>query len=175
MMKLIRLLIITAELILCYILQSSVFLYFPVNGIISDLMMIVVVSSAFLCGSKTGAFVGFTAGLIVDIMGQDAIGFCAAIYMLCGFLCGYLNHIYHRDDNVTPVILTGISELVFLNIYYVFEFLVRGRKEYSFYLTEIMIPRIVFTILTSVVLYKLCQLSVYWTFILESKHKKQSM
>ena len=51
-MFIIRFLIIIAELIICYVLQGSVWSSFNVNYAVPDMLMVVVVAVAYMKGSK---------------------------------------------------------------------------------------------------------------------------
>lgn len=162
-MFIIRCIIIFAELILCYVLQSSVWISLSLNQAVPDLMMIIVVAVAYIRGSNSGIFYGFIAGLIHDMTYGSHLGYFALIYMLCGFLAGLAHRLYRRDDNITPLALTAVCLLISQSVHYVISYMLRGRCEYSFYFTNIILPKLVFTILIAAILYKLFQLSICWS------------
>lgn len=51
-MKIVRFLIILIELIICYILQSSVFINLSFVAVIPDLVMVIVVTMAYMRGDR---------------------------------------------------------------------------------------------------------------------------
>ena len=168
-MGIIRFLIIIFELIFCDVLQSSVCCNFTLKHTMPDLMMIIVVTVAYLKGSNAGILYGFCAGMILDLTYGTHLGFGALLYLLAGFLAGLFHKFYRKDDNITPLLLIAACLFLQLNVYYITEFVIQGKAEYSFYLMNIMLPKIVYTVLVGSVLYKLCQLSIYWSIHLEER------
>lgn len=151
----IRILVIGIELIICFLLQSSVFPHFELAGVVPDFLMILVVTTAYTRGVIPGLFTGLFAGLLVDFCIGDLIGLYGLLYMIIGFLCGYSNKFYDRDDYIIPLVLTGISEFVYCFLYYIFEFLLRGRLNVGFYMYHVILPRVIYTVFIGVLLYKL--------------------
>ncbi len=172
-MFIVRFIIILAELILCYVFQSSVCGVLTLNDTIPDLLIIIVVAIAYIKGCNAGILYGFCAGLILDLMSGTHLGYFALIYLLCGFLSGLFHKIYRKDDNITPLLLISASVLISQSIYYITEFLVKGRFAYHFYLSGIILPKLVYTVLIAAVLYKLCQISILWTVRLEEQKKSE--
>ena len=89
-----RIITLAILIILCYILQVSVFSYFKLAGIIPNIMLILVVSFALMRGQIEGLLLGFFTGLLIDIMAGDALGFYALLYMLIGYTNGLLCKIF---------------------------------------------------------------------------------
>lgn len=171
-MRMIRFLIIIVELIVCYVLQSSVGGRFTLNHTVPDLMMVIVVTVAYLKGSNAGILYGFCAGIILDLTYGTHLGFGALLYLFAGFLSGLFHKFYRKDDNLTPLLLIAACVFMQLNVYYITDFVIQGKSEYGFYLINIMFPKMVYTVLVGAVLYKLCQLSIYWSIRLEERNLK---
>jgi rod shape-determining protein MreD len=102
-----------------------------------------------------GLLVGFFSGLLVDFCFGNVIGMCALIYMFIGYINGYSNKIFDMNDMTVPIIIIGVSEFVYFFLYYVFEFLLRGKLAFFFYFTRIGLPEIIYTVFISIFLYKL--------------------
>ena len=62
-------------LIVCFILQTTVFKVLAVAGISPNLLIIVTAAFGFMRGRKEGMFVGFFAGLLIDLFYGTYIGF----------------------------------------------------------------------------------------------------
>lgn len=142
-------------IILCFLLQSTFFQALALADVVPNLLLIITVASGYLRGRKEGIIIGLLCGFIIDFMYGDVIGVCALIYMLIGYLNGIVNMLFFRDVLTIPIILIGISDLVYSFLYYVFEFLLRGRLNLFFYFRRIMIPELVYTVLVSIILYRL--------------------
>ena len=168
-MFIVRFIIIVAELILCYVFQSSVCGVLTLNDAVPDLLMIIVVSASYIKGCNAGIVYGFCAGFILDLTYGTHLGYFALIYLFCGFLTGLFHRFYRKDDNITPLLLITAGVFLCQSIYYVTEFLIKGRFAYHLYFTGIIMPKLVYTILIAAVLYKLCQISILWTVRLEEQ------
>jgi len=151
----IRILVYLIEIIVCFVLQSSMFHYISLVNVMPNLLIILVVSHAYMRGRMTGLLMGFFSGLLVDIFYGNIIGLYALIFMLIGYVMGYVNKVYSPDDYTFPIFMVAISSFLYDFFYYVFEFLLRGRLNFVYYLRRIMLPEILYTVLVSVFLYKL--------------------
>ena len=58
----IRCIVVFIEIIFSYLLQSAVFPYFELAGVVPDVLLILVVSTAFLKGRTQGFLPGFSPG-----------------------------------------------------------------------------------------------------------------
>lgn len=165
----VRFIIIIAELLACYILQTSVLTGLSINNVVPDLLMIVVVAIAYIKGSNAGIIYGFFAGILMDLTYGNLLGYFALIYMFCGFFCGVAQRFYRKDDNITPLILCASSIFLSQSVLYVTEFMLRGRLEYGFYFVNIILPKMIYTVLAATLLYKLIQLSILWSIRYEKR------
>lgn len=150
-----RVIVYLLEIIILFVLQTSTFHYFGLADIMPNLLLILVVSSAYMRGRMTGLAIGFFSGLLIDLVYGDIIGIYAFIYMIIGYLMGYTNKIYSNDDYTFPIIFVAVSDFVYGFFYYIFEFLLRGRLNLLFYMRRIILPEIIYTVAVSVFLYKL--------------------
>lgn len=98
---------------------------------------------------------GFLCGFIIDCAFSETVGLFALFYLVIGYLAGFANKIYDENDNTLPLILTGVAELVYNIMYFIVFYMLNGKLNFGFYLYRFMIPRIIYTVLISIVLYKL--------------------
>jgi len=150
-----RYIIVTIEIIICFILQTTVFQWIALANVVPNLLLILTVSIAFMRGRNEGLAVGFFCGLLVDLCFGNLIGLYALIYMTIGFLNGYSHKIFVKEDLTIPIVLVAISELIYFFLYYILEFLLRGKLDILYYLIRIGLPEIIYTVLISIVMYKL--------------------
>ena len=54
-------------IIMCFLLQTTVFQWINLGGIVPNLMIILTASFGFMRGERTGLLFGFFCGLLVDI------------------------------------------------------------------------------------------------------------
>ena len=151
-----RLLVYLIEIILLFVIQSAGFHYFQLANIMPNLLLILVISTAYMRGRFSGMMLGFFCGILIDLMfGSYIIGLYALLYLLLGYLMGFTHRFYSNDDYTLPIVLVGIGDLMYGFFYYVFEFLLRGRLDFLYYLRRFILPEIIYTIAASVLLYKL--------------------
>jgi rod shape-determining protein MreD len=150
-----RLIVYILEILICFILQSSMFHYIQLADVMPNILLILVVSYAYMRGKTTGLLLGLFSGLLVDLMFGNLIGIYGLLYLLIGYLAGFTNKIYSSDDFTLPVVFIAISDLIYGFFYYVLEFLLRGRLNFLYYLRRIILPEIIYTVAVSIFLYKL--------------------
>lgn len=151
-----RLIVYILEIIICFVLQSAMYQYCSLADIMPNLLLIVIVSAAYMRGQTTGLLLGAFGGLLVDLIyGSYVIGVYALLYMLLGYFVGYMHRFYSNDDYTLPLIIIAVSDLIYGFFYYMVEFLLRGRLNILFYLRRMILPEIIYTVAVAVVLYKL--------------------
>lgn len=148
-----RKIVITVMILICFLLQSTVFKALSFASISPNLMVVLVSSFGFMRGKREGMFIGFFSGLIIDIFFGNVLGFYALIYMYIGFLNGFFRRIFFPEDIKLPLILISVSDLACNMIVYFVLFLFRGKLELGFYMMHVVIPELVYTLLVTVVLY----------------------
>lgn len=78
---------IAAMILACFILQSTVFQAFAIGSIVPNLLLILTVSFGFMRGKKTGLWIGFFSGILMDTFLWISAGILWAdlpVYRLCG-------------------------------------------------------------------------------------------
>lgn len=152
-----RYLIVFLWMIICFLLQTTLFKHLALADVVPNFLLILTVSISYICGQKSGMLCGFLCGLLIDMMYGDLLGINALIFMLLGFLNGFVNYIYEEEDFTFPVLITAASDLVYNFLFYIISFSLRSRLGLGFYFRRIMLPELVYTLLLSVFLYRLIQ------------------
>jgi len=150
-----RVIVYFIEIIICFVLQSSLYQFFNLANVMPNLLLILVVSTAYMRGRVSGLVIGFFSGLLLDIMFGNLFGLYALFLMMIGYLVGYAYKIYSKDDYALPLLLIAIANFVYQFLYYIFEFLLRGKLDFLFYMRTIIIPEIIYSVAVATVMYKL--------------------
>jgi len=140
-------------IIICFLLQSTVFRSLSFAGIVPNLLIILTSSFGFMRGENEGLAIGFFSGLLCDIFFGDVLGFYALIMMYIGFLNGKFNRVFFPEDIKLPLVLIIISDLSYSMTCYVLLFLLQGKFNFIFYFTNVILPEAVYTILITCILY----------------------
>ena len=151
----IRILAVLIEAVILYVLQATVFTSVALAGVVPNLLLILVVSVAFMRGRIPAMLTGIVCGFMIDCTYSSFLGLFALIYMFIGYLAGLTHRIYDENDYTLPLILVGVSELLYNLIYYLFFYLLQGKLNVGFYIVRFMFPRVIYTVLISILLYKL--------------------
>lgn len=124
-------------------------------GISPNLLIVIVSSVGFMRGKTEGMLMGFFSGLLIDLCYGDMLGFYALIYMYIGYVNGFFQSIFYEEDLKLPMILITVSDFVYGIIIYFFLFALRNRTDIFYYLLHIIIPEVVYTVVVTIVLYRL--------------------
>lgn len=148
-----RKIVIAVIIIVCFLLQCTVFRALEIASVTPNLMIVVTASFGFMRGQKEGLFVGFFCGLLLDFLSGGGLGFYALIYMFAGFLNGFFKRIFFPDEVRLPVILIALSDFGCNLVIYFILFWFRGRFEFGYYLLHIILPELVYTMVVAILLY----------------------
>lgn len=149
----VRLIVTLIELIFCFLLQTSLFSFLRISGVVPNCLLILVITVAYTKGQNHAMVTGFFAGMLLDLCFSETVGFCAILYMVVAFLAGYANKIYYERDYFIPGALILAGEFVYSFLYYILFFLLRGKLELHTYFIYTILPRMLYTILAALLLY----------------------
>jgi len=148
-----RRVVVTVLIIICFVLQCSVFSNLAFAGIIPNLLIILTSSFGFMRGEKEGLVIGFFCGLLNDIFFGSFLGFYALVLMYIGFLNGKFSRTFYPEDIKLPLALIITSDLSYGMICYALTFMLRGRLEFTYYFTWIILPETLYTTIMTLFLY----------------------
>ena len=142
-------------IVAAFLLQSTVFSRLAFADVRPNIMIVVTASFGFMRGEKGGMAVGFASGLLIDLFWGGMLGFYTLIYTVIGYLNGTFHRMFFDDDIKFPLILIGISDLIYSFIGYLCLFMLQGKFIFSYFLGHVMLPELVYTILVTLVLYQM--------------------
>lgn len=148
-----RKIVVTVFIIVCFVLQCSVFGSLALAGIIPNLMIILTSSFGFMRGEREGLLIGFFCGLLSDVFFGGFLGFYALLLMYIGFLNGKFCKIFYPEDIKLPLALIVVSDLSYGIICYILTFMLRSRFAFSYYFLHIILPEALYTIVVTLFLY----------------------
>jgi len=105
-----RPLAVTAILIVALAIQSTLLTRVTILGVIPQLLFVVIVCLAYLEGEVMGVVVGFTGGLLQDLLLPESImGLTALVYTLVGYGVGTVRSYVPSQSVWTPVITVAFA------------------------------------------------------------------
>lgn len=87
-MRIRRKLVYLLVILVCFILQTTVFQGLAIGSIVPNLLLIVTISFGFMRGKVAGMWTGFLCGILKDIFYGNLLGFYALIYLCIGYGAG---------------------------------------------------------------------------------------
>ena len=126
-------------IVICFLLQTTVFKGLAFGGIVPNLLIVLTASFGFMRGESTGLLIGFFSGLLADIFFGNVLGLNAMIYMYIGYTNGKFNRLFFPDDIKLPLLLIFLSDLAYGLLYYITLFLMRSRFQIDFYFLRSLI------------------------------------
>ncbi len=142
-------------ILLLFLLQSSFFCYLKLADVVPNLLIILTVSVALMDGRMEGCIVGFLCGLLIDINYGSLPGLYALGFLLTGYLAGFFNRIYYREDITLPILIIAGGDIFYGLYMFITGFLSRGRTDFLFYLRRIILPETAYTLIIAIFLYRL--------------------
>ena len=161
------------SIIISFILQTTVLRYVDLGGIVPNLLIIMTAGFAFMRGDKSGIWVGFFCGILVDVFFGTYLGFYALIYMYLGFIVGKFNKIFYPENVLLPLALIISSDFLFGFICYCLLFMFRNKFDLHYYMMSVIIPEMVYTTLAALFVYPiLVRMNTYLEEVEERSAKK---
>lgn len=142
-------------ILICFILQTTLFKSLAFASIAPNILLIYTVSMGFMQGKKEGLLVGFFSGLLIDVFYGDLFGFYALIYMYMGYFSGFFCKIYFDEDIKVPMLLVAGNDLLYSFFVYFTRFMLRGRINLLSYFQSVIMPELVYTVLITIILYRI--------------------
>lgn len=163
--------IVALFVIVSFILQCSVFGHIAFAGIIPNMMIVLTASFGFMRGEKEGLVIGFFCGLLNDIFFGNFLGFYALVLMYIGYLNGKFSRIFYPEDIKLPLALIVTSDLSYGMLCYILLFMLRGKFQFVYYFSHVILPEVLYTIVVTLFL---CPLVLKVNEKLEAREKRRA-
>ena len=164
-----RFLLNVVLMILAFTVQNCVFPLIPFLTATPNLLLILTFSFGFIYGKEAGLLYGLFAGILLDLFYSGPFGFYTLLFINIGYFNGICTQYYYEDYINLPLVMSLVNELIYNLYIYVFRFLIRGRLNILYYLRELMIPEIIFTVVTTLFLYRLILFINRWLKRMENR------
>lgn len=159
--------------IACFVLQTSVFSLIDFAGVTPNILLILTVTTAIIRGSGEGLTMGFFCGLLNDIFFGEILGFNALLLLYTGYVCGVFRKIYYPENFVLPLTIISAGDFVYAFFSYVFLFLMRTRLNIAFYMSHVIIPEVIYTLIAALLVYPVLLRVYLWLSDVEQRSAKK--
>ncbi len=127
-------------MVLAFTVQTCVFPMIPFLSASPNLLLILTFSFA---------------GLLLDLFYSGPFGFYMLVFIYIGYINGICTKYYYEEFITLPLLLCVVNELMYNMYMYVFRFLIRGKLNLLYYFRKIMLPEIIFSVVTTLFIYRL--------------------
>lgn len=141
-------------MILAFTVQNCIFPLLPFLSAAPNLLLILTFSFGFIDGKEAGMYYGLFAGILLDLFYSGPFGFYTLLFIWIGYVNGICTRYYYEDYITLPLILSLFNELAYNLYIYVFRFLIRNRLDFLYYAKQIIIPETIFTVVTTLLIYR---------------------
>ena len=139
-----------AFMLFLYVGQSSLLPFVAFRGVSADLLLLMVVSVAFLRGAKVGALVGFLAGLLQDLATGTFFGVDIFAKMVIGYGCGYYSRRLVKEQMMLPLlavlVATGLQYVLWLLFSWLLGYSVQVWGHWRHLLVPMMAHNVIFAL-----------------------------
>ena len=142
-------------IILAFTVQNCIFPLLPFLSASPNLLLILTFSFGFIHGKEAGMYYGLLSGLLMDLFYSGPFGFYTLIFVYVGYVNGICTRYYYEDYITLPLILSVVNGLWYSLYIYVFRFLIRKRLGIGYYFMNLMLPEIIFTVVTTLLIYRI--------------------
>jgi rod shape-determining protein MreD len=94
------------------ILQTTILPFWHIDGVMPNLLLVLVIFTALFYGSLTGGMVGFAVGLAQDLLGGHYLGLGALSCFFAGYLMGCLERRVNMDNILVTFSMVLAGSLV---------------------------------------------------------------
>lgn len=151
--KIIRYFAYFLEIIIFYILEQTPNLIPGIYGIKPIIIMPILFMIALFEGESVGLVFGFFIGLLLDTSFSWSVGFYTIIMSVTGYIIGLIARRVVKSNLSTAMIISAISIFFIYSFHFVFYFLINGYGDSMYAFTSHYLPRMLYTMLLSPVMY----------------------
>lgn len=138
-----------------YAAQTSLLTYLDYNGVSANLMLAVVVSTAFLRGHFIGVAMGFCVGLLQDLTTGDFFGCTTFAYMTIGLIFGKLSERFVKDQFLVPILATPVAAVIYFFMMMTFILMLGYPIDVAAAIEKILVPLIFYQIIFALPIHKI--------------------
>lgn len=148
-------LIFVLVVLINFILQTAIFPYISVFGVEPNIALLVVISMAIFKGRFYGAFLGFTIGVIQDIIFSPVLGVNSFILFFAGYIVGLIENKVIKDNLFIPLLLSILGTIYYNFTYYIFMFFLSKNISFLSFTKDVLLVEIIYNSILSMPIYKI--------------------
>ncbi len=161
MKKIISVLCIILAFFIIYFLQSNLFTWFNMAGIMPNLYVILVLFVGLFVRRKQGLVLGIIFGIYLDIVLGKTVGISGLVLGAIGFIGEVLSKNFSKDSRFTIMLMVIGATALYEAIIYIFRILNTGADVEVLGFIKILIIELFFNAILTIILYPLMKKTGY--------------
>ncbi len=161
MKKIISVLCIILAFFIIYFLQSNLFTWFNMAGIMPNLYVILVLFVGLFVRRKQGLVLGIIFGIYLDIVLGKTVGISGLVLGAIGFIGEVLSKNFSKDSRFTIMLMVIGATALYETIIYIFGILNTGTDVEVLGFIKILIIELFFNAILTIILYPLMKKTGY--------------
>lgn len=157
MKKFIINILLIISLLIIYFLQSNLFNWFTISGIMPNLFIIFVLFVGLFTNRITGIIYGGVLGIILDLVIGIQVGVNAVAYGIIGFLSATFDKNFSKDSRATIMFMVLGTTIIFEIITYVLNNIILDRNLEIFNFVKILSIEVIYNLIITIIIYPLIQ------------------
>ena len=162
MKKTISIICLILVFFLLYFLQSNVFTWFNIAGIMPNLYVILVLFIGLFMKRKLGLVFGFAFGLYLDIILGKTVGISAIALGIIGLIGEILSKNFSKDSRLIVTLMVIITTALYETILYIFTMLRTDGVIEILAFSKILLVELIFNTLITIIIYPLIKKAGYY-------------
>jgi len=146
-------LVIALTVFLSILLESVVFRFFAISGVVPNITMILVICYALHHEDEKAAMIGLLAGLAKDVTVGRIIGISAITFMILGYITGHYNHKIFAEHVTTPVVITMVGTFFHESIYLLFVFFLGYQVDILYAAQQVWLVQLLYNLIMVIPVY----------------------
>lgn len=136
-----------------FILQSTLVNYIKVYDAKPNILVILMVSLAFLEGNPSGFYIGIITGLMQDLYFGKFIGYYTLIGLYLGLIVGMLKRSFFKDSYLIVLIVIFLSTICYESCIYITSVLIYSQHIFLSYAFRKILIEAIYNSLLSILIY----------------------
>ena len=161
MKKIIINIILVITFLVLYFLQSNLFTWFKIAGVMPNLFVILVLFIGLYSNKYMGVTYGIIFGLLIDLFISKKIGITAIMLGVVGAIGTAFDKNFSKENRITLIIMVAIATIVFeIGEALIYYFVMRESIDILPFI-EILLIECLYNAILTIILYPLIQKSGY--------------
>ena len=155
MKKTLAILLLIISFFIVYFLQSNIFTWFTIGGVMPNLYVIYVLFIGLFVKKKYGFFLGMAFGLYLDVIFGKTVGISTILFGIIGILGEIFSKNFSKDSRLT-IMLMVMGVTVFYEVFaYVINTIINQTAWEILPFIRILLVEVIFNTLLTIILYPL--------------------